>query len=115
VNTVTKTPIVWAYGSTSLPDIWIADSATTVHISSDRDDFSSYWKYHESHDIKAFGNNLVKGVGEGDIIAEVEFKGKVTKNLSHTSHAHTWSGRKDIEDWTRRVLRFTSWLVTYAS
>ena len=79
VNTVTETPIVWAYGSTSLPDVWIADLAATVHVSSDRDDFSSYQKYDESCDIKAFGNNLVKGVGEGDIIAEVEFKGKTTK------------------------------------
>ena len=47
--------------------------------SSDRDDFSSYQKYDESHDIKAFRNKLVKGVGEGDIIAKVEFKGKITK------------------------------------
>jgi len=85
VNTVTETPIVWAYRSTSLPDIWIADSATTVHVSSNRNDFSTYRKYEESCDIKAFRNNLVKGVEEGDIIAEVEFKEKPRKFVSHKS------------------------------
>jgi len=43
------------------------------------DDFTSYWKYDEFQDIKAFGNNTVKGVGEGDVMADVEFEGKTTR------------------------------------
>jgi len=59
--------------------MWIADLATTVHVSCNRDDFTSYWKYDKCQDIKAFGNNKVKGVGEGDIMAGVEFEGKTTR------------------------------------
>ena len=76
---VTETPIIWTYGSASLPDVWIANLAATLHVSSNWDDFSSYWKYDEIQDIKAFGNNIVKGVGEGNIIADIEFKGKLMR------------------------------------
>jgi len=70
------------------------DWAATVHISSNRDNFSSYQKYDESQDIKAFGNNLVKGVGEGDIISEVEFKGKVMKIcLTQVTHVPGTDGK----------------------
>jgi len=59
--------------------MWIADSAATVHVSCDRDDFTSYRKYNECQDIKAFGNNTMKGVGEGDIMTDIEFEGKTTR------------------------------------
>jgi len=42
-------------------------------------DFTTYQAYTESQDIKAFGNTRVKGLGEGDIVANLEFQGKVTK------------------------------------
>ena len=60
VNSIMDTPIVWAYGSTGRPEVWLSDSATTIHISPNCKDFSSYWKYDEQQDIKAFGNNSVK-------------------------------------------------------
>jgi len=78
VKTATETPIVWTYGLAKQPDAWIADSAAMVHISSNQNNFSSYHKYDECRDIKAFGKNVVKGIREGDILADVEFKGKVT-------------------------------------
>ena len=68
-----ETPIVWTYSSARQLDTWIADSAATVHVSSNWDNFSLYHKYDESRDIKAFRNNIVKGIGEGDILANVEF------------------------------------------
>jgi len=33
VKAVSENPIVWKYGSISRPDMWISDSATTVHVS----------------------------------------------------------------------------------
>src|SRR5882724_6833614 len=47
VKTVSETPIVLTYGSISQPDVWIADSAATVHVSCNHDDFTSYWKHNE--------------------------------------------------------------------
>jgi len=79
VHTITETPIVWACGSNSKPDVWFADSAATVHVSPHRKDFTNYQEYDKSHEIKAFGNNMVKGVGEGDIVADVEFQGNITR------------------------------------
>jgi len=38
-----------------------------------------YRKYDECHDIKAFGNNTVKGVREGAIVADIEYEGKLTR------------------------------------
>jgi len=56
--------------------MWIANSAATVHVSSNQDYFTSYCKYETCWDIKAFGNNTVKGVREGDIIADIKYEGK---------------------------------------
>jgi len=42
VNSVTDTPIVWACGPMGQLDIWFADSAATIHISPNREDFSTY-------------------------------------------------------------------------
>src|SRR5882724_3586279 len=59
--------------------MWIADLAATVHVSCNCDNFTSYQKYDKCRDIKAFGNNTVKGVGERDVMADVEFEGKMTR------------------------------------
>lgn len=78
---------MWTYGSTSHQDVWFADSATTVHVSHNHQDFIIYCKYDENCDIKAFGNNTVKGVGEGDIEAEVKFQGNMTRiRLTQVMH-----------------------------
>jgi len=53
--------------------MWIADAAAMVHVSSNQDDFTSY------RDIKAFRNNTIKGVGEGDFMANIEYEGRVTR------------------------------------
>jgi len=74
VNSFTDTPIVWTYGSRNQPDVWFADSAATIHVSTNRKDFTSYCEYNNERSINAFGNNLVKGAGEGDINVEVECK-----------------------------------------
>jgi len=42
VKSITETPIVWTYGSAGRPDIWFADSAVTVHVSPNREDFTTY-------------------------------------------------------------------------
>ena len=59
--------------------MWISDSAAKVHVSSNKDNFTLYCKYNTIRDIKAFGNNTIKGVGEGDLIADIECKGKFTR------------------------------------
>ena len=47
----------------------------------------TYCTYTESRVIRAFGNNTVKGVGEGDIVADIEFQGKVTRiRLTQVMH-----------------------------
>ena len=48
VKAVTETPIVWTYSSISQPDIWVAGSAATVHVSPNHKDFTSYHKYDAS-------------------------------------------------------------------
>src|SRR5882724_660229 len=60
------------------PEVWFADSAATVHVSSSREDFTTYRTYTESRSIKAFSNNSVKGIGKGDNMADIEFQGKIT-------------------------------------
>jgi hypothetical protein len=87
VKTVTDTHIVWAYGSKGHSDVWYADSAATVHVSPNRQDFTSYRKYEENCTIKTFGNNSVKGVGKGDIVADIEYRGKPTRiRLTQVMH-----------------------------
>jgi len=94
VKTFTDTPIVWTYGYTGRTDIWFADSAATVHVSPNREDFTTYQVYTESRDIKAFGNTRVKGLGEGDIVADLEFQGKVTRiRLTQVMHVPEADGK----------------------
>jgi len=57
VKAITKTPIIWECGPEIHPDVWFSDSALTVHVSSNREDFTTYEAYTKSQDIKAFGNN----------------------------------------------------------
>ena len=78
VKAVRETLIVWAYGSASRLDVWFVDSAATVHVSSNHEYFTTYRTYTESPNIKAFGNNAVKGIGKGDIVADIEFQGKTS-------------------------------------
>jgi hypothetical protein len=59
--------------------VWYADSAATVHVSPNRDDFTTYHEFKKSRVIKAFGNNEVKAIGEGDIVADVYYGGKNTR------------------------------------
>ena len=54
-------------------DVWFADSAATMHISPNREDFTTYYAYTKGQDINAFRNNRVKGLGEGDIVTDIEF------------------------------------------
>ena len=94
VKSITETLIVWTYGSPGRPDVWFADSAATVHVSPNREDFTTYRTYEESRDIKAFRNNSVKGIGEGDITADIEFQGKVTRIcLTHVMHVPKAEGK----------------------
>jgi len=79
VKSVSEMPIVWTYGSSSKLDVWFVDSAATIHVSSNREDVSLYQTYQEPHSIKAFGNNMVKGVGEGDIESDLEYGGNSTR------------------------------------
>jgi len=51
--------------------VWFVDSAATVHVSSNREDFTTYKAYTEKQDIKAFGNNSVESIGKGDILADI--------------------------------------------
>src|SRR5882724_4463946 len=60
-------------------DIWFADSAATIHVSTNRKDFTSYHEYDNERSINMFSINLVKGVGEGNINVEVECGGKTTR------------------------------------
>ncbi len=74
--------------------MWYADSAATVHVSSNRSDFSMYHKYEDGRDIKAFGNNTVKGVGEGDIIADITYGDKTTRiQLTQVMHVPNAGGK----------------------
>src|SRR5882724_1915568 len=73
VKPVTDMPIVWSHRSASQLDIWFADSAATVHVSPIWEDFTTYLEYDKCQDIKTFGKNTVKGISEGDILAEINF------------------------------------------
>jgi len=42
INSTTDSPIVWTYGSKGRPDVWFANSATTIHVSPNRNNFASY-------------------------------------------------------------------------
>src|SRR5882672_4333168 len=87
VKTTMSTPMVWTYRHESQPDVWFADLAATVHVSPSREDFTAYQEYEKSRDIKTFGRNTVKGIGEGDIIADINFRGK-TKKIRITNVMH---------------------------
>jgi len=50
-----------------------------LHVSPNCEDFSFYCKYNKQQDVKAFGNNSVKGAGKGDIDADIEYRGKSTR------------------------------------
>src|SRR5882724_10683827 len=94
VKPVTDMPIVWSHGSTSQQDIWFADSAATVHISPNQEDFTSYQKYDKCRDIKTFGQNTVKGISEGDILADISFRGKTKKiRLTNVMHVPSAEGK----------------------
>jgi len=94
VNSISDTPIVWTYGSKGRPEVWFADSAATIHVSPNREDFSSYQKYGEQRDVKAFGNNSVKGISEGDIDADIEYGGKITRiRLTRVMHVSEAEGK----------------------
>jgi len=91
---VTDMLIVWTYISTTRPDVWFADSAATIHVSPSREDFSSYRKYDKERTINTFGNNMVKGAGEGDIDADVVFGGKTTRiRLTQVMHVPEAEGK----------------------
>src|SRR5882724_5420203 len=87
VNKVADTHIVWAYGSETQTDVWYADSAATVHVCTNQNNFSTYLEYQDKHTIRTFGKDEVYGIGEGDIDAEVEFQGKITRiKLTNVMH-----------------------------
>jgi len=94
IKGVTDTPIVWTYGHDSRPDIWFADSAATVHVSPNREDFTSYQKYDQCRVIKAFGHNTIKVVGEGNILADIKFGNKITRiQLTQVMHVPGADGK----------------------
>ena len=90
VKPVTGMPIVWSHGYASQLDIWFVESAATVHISPNQEDFTSYQKYNKCQDIKAFGQNTMKGISEGDILADIIFRGE-TKKIRLTNIMHILS------------------------
>jgi len=79
VNSITDTPIVWTCGSSGWSDTWFSNSAAMIHVSSNREDFSSYRKYKQECTIKVSSKNSVKGAGEGDIEVDIECSGKTTR------------------------------------
>jgi len=53
-----------------------------------------YCKYNKCQDIKAFRNNTIKGVGEGDITADIEFEGKNMRiRLTQVMHIPSTHGK----------------------
>ena len=55
---------------------------------------SSYQKYDKEHSINAFGRNTVKGEGEGDIDADIEYGGKITRiHLTRVMHIPKAKGK----------------------
>ena len=94
MKTIMETPIVWTYDTNDHPNVWIANSAATIHASPNCEDLTSYHKYNENCIIKAFGNNTVKGVREGDILANAEYKGKCTRiKLTQVMHVPKADGK----------------------
>ena len=94
VKTVMSSPIIWAYGHSKKPDVWFADSTATVHLTSDRNEFTTYPKYDTNHTINAFGKNEVQAVGEGDVLADVDYQGKTTRNqLTQVMHVPSADGK----------------------
>jgi len=88
------TPIMWAYRSSDRIDTLFADSATTIHVSPNQEDFSSYQKYDQERDIKVFGKNSVKGIGEGNIDVNIKCGGKTTRiRLSQVMHIPEAEGK----------------------
>ena len=83
------------YRSKGKPDVWFANSAAMVHISPHHIDFTNYHEYNPSHEIKAFGNNIVKGVGKGDIVADVKFQGNIMR-IHLTKVMHVPGTDKDL-------------------
>jgi len=94
VKTATDTPIVWSYGYASRPDVWFTDSAATVHVSPNHDDFTSYRRYDKCRIIKAFGRNMVKAVGKGNVLANIKFRDKTTRiELTQVMHVPSVDGK----------------------
>ena len=85
---------MWTYRSKNQPDVWFADSAATIHVSTNRKDFTSYREYDNECSINVFSNNLVKGTSEGDIDVKVECGGKITKiRLANVMHVPGAEGK----------------------
>jgi len=58
-----------------------------IHVSPNREDFSSYQKYEQECTIKVFSKNSVKGAGKGDIEVDIECSGKTTRiRLTQVMH-----------------------------
>jgi len=94
VKAVSDTQIIWAYRSRTITDVWYADSATTVHVSPNRGDFTTYHKFKKSRAIKAFRNNKVEAIGEGDIFANVHYDSKTTRiRLTRVMHVPRANGK----------------------
>ena len=94
VKMVSDTHIVWAYGHEGNPNMWFADSAATIHVTHDRNDFTSYHKYESNRIIKVFGKNEVQGIGEGDVLVETKYQGRVTRiQLTKVMHVPGAEGK----------------------
>ena len=94
VKAVSDTQIGWAYGTRSIMDVWYADSAATVHVSPNHDDFTTYHKFKKSRAIKAFKSNEVEAIGEGDIFADVHYDSKTTRiQLTRVMHVPRANGK----------------------
>ena len=62
--------------------------------SPNRDDFYTYHKHNESQDIEAFSKNTVKGVGEGDIVTDIQHGDNTTRiRLTQVMHVPGTDGK----------------------
>jgi hypothetical protein len=95
VSKVTDTHIVWAHGVEMKAGVWYADTAATVHVCTNRNEFSSYQKYTDKHRIRTFGKGETYGIGEGSIEAEVEYQGRSTR-ITLTKVMHVPEGDGNI-------------------
>jgi len=85
---------MWEYGSSDGSDTWFSDSATTIHISPNQEDFSSYQKYDQECSIKAFEKNSVKGIGKGNIAVNIKCSRKTMRIcLSQVMHIPEAKGK----------------------